>query len=84
MRSQTKEPLFNSKELNKILPSYLLDEIDEDNKYQNHSNENQVCDLVHQKENKKGKPSYKLELYKDTNKDGVVNFKDKAIFTGVL
>ena len=53
MRSQTKEPLFNSKELNKILPSYLLDEIDEDNKDQNHSNENQVCDLVHQKGNKK-------------------------------
>ena len=53
MRSQTKEPLFNSKELNKILPSYLLDEIDEDNKDQNHSNENQVYDLVHQKENKK-------------------------------
>ena len=29
MRTQTKEPLFNSKELNKILPSYLLDEINE-------------------------------------------------------
>ena len=27
MRTQTKEPFFNSKELNKILPSYLLDEI---------------------------------------------------------
>lgn len=34
-------------------------------------------------ENKKGKPSYKLELYKDTNKDGVVNFKDKAIKTPI-
>ena len=29
MRSQAKEPLFNSKELNKILPSYLLVEINE-------------------------------------------------------
>ena len=34
-------------------------------------------------ENKKGKPSYKLELYKDTNKDGVVNFKDKIIKTPI-
>ena len=29
MRTQAKEPLFNSKELNKILPSYLLVEINE-------------------------------------------------------
>ena len=29
MRTQAKEPLFNSKELNKILPSYLIDEINE-------------------------------------------------------
>ena len=34
-------------------------------------------------ENKKGKPSYKLELYKDTNKDGIVNFKDKIIKTPI-
>ncbi len=34
-------------------------------------------------ENEKGKPSYKLELYKDTNKDGVVNFKDKIIKTPI-
>lgn len=40
MTTQTKESLFNSKELNKILPSYLLDEIDkEENKNSNHNNE---------------------------------------------
>ncbi len=35
MKPQTKEPSFNSKELNKILPSYLLDEIDEEKNNQN-------------------------------------------------
>jgi hypothetical protein len=40
MTTQTKESLFNSKELNKILPSYLLDEIDkEENKNSNHNSE---------------------------------------------
>ena len=32
MKTQSKEPLFNSNELNKILPSYLLDEIDKEEK----------------------------------------------------
>ena len=53
MRPQIKESLFNSKELNKILPSYLLDEIDEDYNDQNHSDERPVSDFVYKKENKK-------------------------------
>ena len=40
MTTQTKESLFNSKELNKILPSYLLDEIDkEENKNSNNNSD---------------------------------------------
>ena len=42
MKTQSKEPLFNSNELNKILPSYLLDEIDEEEKKDcNPKNDNQ-------------------------------------------
>ena len=37
MRSQLKDHSLNSKELNNILPSYLLDEIDEEVKEQNDS-----------------------------------------------
>ena len=55
MRSQpqSKEPLFNSKELNKILPSYLLDEIDEEQKELNHNQSNPQGNLVLPKEIKK-------------------------------
>lgn len=46
MKTQHKEPKFNSKELNKILPSYLLDEIDEEGKKEeNLSNEKEKFDL---------------------------------------
>lgn len=57
MRSQpqSKEPLFNSKELNKILPSYLLDEIDEEQKELNHNQSNQQGNLVLPKDIKKVK-----------------------------
>ena len=34
-------------------------------------------------ESEKGKPSYKLELYKDTNNDGKVTWKDKVIKTPI-
>lgn len=34
-------------------------------------------------ESEKGKPSYKLELYKDTNNDGQVTWKDKVIKTPI-
>ena len=34
-------------------------------------------------ESKKGKPSYKLELYKDTNNDGKVTWKDAVIKTPI-
>ena len=52
MKTQTKEPSFNSKELNKILPSYLLDEIDEEQKHQNNLFENSLYDSSLVKENK--------------------------------
>jgi hypothetical protein len=52
MKTQTKEPLFNSKELKKILPSYLLDEIDEEQKNQNSLFENNLYDSSLVKENK--------------------------------
>ena len=32
MRKTTGEPIFNSNELNRILPSYLLNEVEEDDK----------------------------------------------------
>ena len=34
-------------------------------------------------ESEKGKPSYKLELYKDTNNDGQVTWKDEVIKTPI-
>ena len=52
MRTQAKESLFNSKELNKILPSYLLDEIDEEQNHQNNLFENNLYDSSLVKENK--------------------------------
>ena len=54
MKPQLKEPLFNSKELNKILPSYLLDEIDkEEKKDLNNKNDNQFNDFFASKESKR-------------------------------
>ena len=53
MKHQTKEPSFNSKELNRILPSYLLDEIDEEQNKQNNLFENNLYDSSLVKENKK-------------------------------
>lgn len=52
MRTQTKEPSFNSKELNKILPSYLLDEINERQEDRSQKNENYINDIF-KKEHKK-------------------------------
>ena len=52
MRTKTKEPFFNSKELNKILPSYLLDEINEQQEDRSHNNEIYINDIF-KKENKK-------------------------------
>ena len=54
MKPQLKETSFNSKELNKILPSYLLDEIDkEEKKDLNNKNDKQFNDFVASKESKK-------------------------------
>ena len=51
MISHPKDSIFNSKELNKILPSYLLDEIDkEDNKNSNDNNEDNFIDYAFLKE----------------------------------
>ncbi len=47
---QSKELLFNSKELNKILPSYLLNEIDVEKKETKHKSKNKQDLLVHEKE----------------------------------
>ena len=52
MNTQTKEQSFNSKELNKILHSYLLDEIDEEQNHQNNLFENNFYDSSLVKENK--------------------------------
>lgn len=52
MRTQTKEPFFNPKELNKILPSYLLDEINEQQEDRSQQNENYKNDNF-KKEHKK-------------------------------
>ena len=44
---QSKELIFNSKELNKILPSYLLNEIDgEQNELMNKSNNKQDISVL--------------------------------------
>ena len=52
MRTQTKEPFFNSKELNKILPSYLLDEIHELQEERSQKNET-YTNGIFKKDNKK-------------------------------
>lgn len=52
MITQTKEPFFNSKELNKILPSYLLDEINEQQEERSQKNETYINDIF-KKEHKK-------------------------------
>ena len=54
MSSQNKEQIFNSKELNKILPSYLLDEIDKEDKNDlKQKIENELNELSVSKKNKK-------------------------------
>jgi len=58
MRTQIKEPHFNSKELNKILPSYLLDEINEQHEG-SQKNEFSVNDAF-KKENRKVRINYLL------------------------
>ena len=56
MRKTTDEPIFNSTELNRILPSYLLSEVEEDDKDKkineeltlvNFSNGNNVSNLFY-------------------------------------
>ena len=51
MRPQLKDQTFNSKELNNILPSYLLDEIDEEVKEQNDSSNSINNALAPEKQN---------------------------------
>ena len=52
MRTQLKEPLIHQKELNKVLPSYLVDEIDEEQKEINHKHYKQKINFVLSKINK--------------------------------
>lgn len=42
MRKTTGEPIFNSNELNKILPSYLLNEVEEDAKDKKNNKESML------------------------------------------
>jgi hypothetical protein len=64
MRPLTKDPIFNSKELNKILPSYLLDEIDkEDKKDLNHKNGNEPNEFSIKKESETKISNNKFKLF---------------------
>ena len=42
MRKTTGEPIFNSNELNRILPSYLLNEVEEDDKDKKNNKESML------------------------------------------
>ena len=42
MRKTTGEPIFNSNELNRILPSYLLNEVEEDAKDKKNNKESML------------------------------------------
>ena len=64
MKTQHKEPKFNSNELNKILPSYLLDEIDnEEKKEENSSTEKESFDLPILKESNIVRKNILIYLY---------------------
>ena len=42
MRKTTGEPIFNTNELNRILPSYLLSEVEEDDKDKKNNKESML------------------------------------------
>lgn len=59
MRPLNKDQLFNSNELNKILPSYLIDEIDEEEKDQNNNISKTLNKMISQNESKNVRKIYK-------------------------
>jgi hypothetical protein len=60
---QSKELIFNSKELNKILPSYLLNEIDGEQKELMQKSNNKQDILVLDNELKNVRQKYILNIY---------------------
>ena len=52
MRKSPGEQIFNSSELNKILPSYLINEVKEDNKRKNSNEETEIKNFINEKVSK--------------------------------
>ena len=52
MRKSSGEQIFNSSELNKILPSYLINEVKEDNKRKNSNEETEIKNFINEKVSK--------------------------------
>ena len=51
-KSSGEQILFNSSELNKILPSYLINEVKEDNKRKNSNEETEIKNFINEKVSK--------------------------------
>ena len=49
MRKSSGEAIFNSKELNKILPSYLLNEVEEYNKDKDYNEKTEINNFLNEK-----------------------------------
>ena len=49
MRKSSGEAIFNSNELNKILPSYLLNEVEEHNKDKNYNEKSEINNFLNEK-----------------------------------
>ena len=49
MRKSSGEPKFSQNELNKILPSYILNEVEEDKKTQNNKEGNIINNFLNEK-----------------------------------
>lgn len=49
MRQSSGEAIININELNRILPSYLLNEVEEDNKSQNNIEETKIKSIHNEK-----------------------------------
>ena len=52
MRKSSGEQIFNSSELNKILPSYLINEVKDDNKRKNSNEETEIKNFINEKVSK--------------------------------
>ena len=49
MRKSSKEPEFSQNELNKILPSFILNEVEEDKKPLNNNENNKINNFLNEK-----------------------------------